>query len=272
MKGFTEDQIRRYSRHIVLPQIGGKGQHRLLQSRVLVVGAGGLGSPVCYYLVAAGVGVVGIADMDQVGLSNLQRQILHSTEDLDKPKVDSAREKLERLNPDVEVLTYREPVTHDNAMGLIRGYDVVIDCVDNFAARYLLNDACVLTGKPLIEAGVLRFDGLAMTIIPGEGPCYRCIFPKPPTGSDAPSCAEAGILGATAGILGTIQAAEAIKVLLGVGRTLSGRLLAVDVLAMTFTELESGQDAGCPVCGEEPSIQEILEENYELADCDTVDW
>lgn len=259
----TENQIQRYSRQILLRQVGGKGQLRLLASRVLVVGAGGLGSPVALYLAAAGVGTIGLVDNDSVDLSNLQRQILHSTRDLDRPKVQSAKESLEALNPEVRVETHQLRLDKDNVMDLINRYDLVIDGVDNFPARFLLNDACVMAGKPLVEAGILRWDGMLMTIIPGQGPCYRCVFPEPPPPGAVPSCQEAGVLGAVAGVIGVLQATEVLKLLLGVGETLQGRLLLFDALKTSFREVQVQRNPACPVCGEEPVITQLEEYSLE---------
>ncbi|MBO8141842.1 MAG: molybdopterin-synthase adenylyltransferase MoeB [Firmicutes bacterium] len=265
MFAFTEDEIVRYSRHILLPEVGGVGQQKLKEARVLIVGAGGLGSPAAFYLAAAGIGTIGIVDDDVVDLSNLQRQILHRTQDVGTPKVESARRALEDLNPGVKVVPYRFRLDAGNVMDLIREYDVIVDGVDNFATRYLLNDACVMAGKPLVDAGILRWDGLVMTIRPGEGPCYRCVFPEPPPPGAIPSCQEAGIIGAIAGIMGTIQALETVKLILGVGETLTGRLLVVDALEGRFRQVTARRDPGCPVCGENPTITQLVE--YDLA-CD----
>ena len=260
---FTEEQIQRYSRHILLKEVGGKGQRKLLQSSVLVVGAGGLGSPAAYYLAAAGVGRIGIVDDDCVDISNLQRQILHSTATVGQPKVESAERTLKGLNPDVEVIAHRTRLGKENVRQLISGYDVVLDGVDNFPARFLLNDACVMEGKPLVEAGILRWDGMVMTILPGKGPCYRCIFPSPPPPGAIPSCQEAGVIGAMAGVMGVLQALEAIKVLLGLGKNLAGKLLTFDALQTRFREVEVPRNPGCPVCGDQPAITELVE--YDLS-------
>jgi len=260
---FSEEEIVRYSRHIILQEVGGVGQRKLKDARVLVVGAGGLGSPAAFYLAAAGIGTLGIVDDDVVDLSNLQRQILHRTEDVGKPKVDSAHRALTALNPGVRVVTYRERLSAANVMDLIRDYDVIVDGVDNFSTRYLLNDACVMAGKPLVDAGILRWDGMLMTIRPGEGPCYRCVFPEPPPAGVIPSCQEAGVIGAIAGVMGTLQALEAIKLILGVGETLSGRLLLFDALEGRFRQVNAAQDPDCPVCGDHPTITELIE--YDLA-------
>jgi len=251
---FSEDEIQRYSRHILLQEVGGSGQQRLKDSKVLVVGAGGLGSPSAYYLAAAGVGTIGIIDDDVVELSNLQRQILHDTEDVGRPKAESAARRLLALNPGIDVRVIKERLDEDNVMDLVREYDVVLDGVDNFPTRYLVNDACVLTGTPLVDAGILRWDGLCLTVKPGEGPCYRCLFPEPPPDGMVPSCQEAGVVGAIAGVMGTIQAIEVVKVLLGIGETYSGRILTFDALKGQFRELNSARDKDCPVCGENPTI------------------
>lgn len=256
MFAFTEEEIQRYSRHILLQEVGGKGQQRLKDSKVLVVGAGGLGSPSAYYLAAAGVGTIGIIDDDVVELSNLQRQILHDTANVGKPKAESAAERLRALNPGVEVHAIKERLDENNVMDLVRQYDVVVDGVDNFPTRYLVNDACVLTGTPLVDAGILRWDGLCITVKPGEGPCYRCLFPEPPPAGMVPSCQEAGVIGAIAGVMGTIQALEVIKLLLGVGETYTGRILMFDALKGEFRELKSERDKNCPVCGDHPTITE----------------
>ena len=268
MFGFSEEEIRRYSRHIILPEVGGRGQKKLRESRVLVVGAGGLGSPAAMYLAAAGIGTLGLVDPDRVELSNLQRQLLHTTVDTGELKVESARRRLAALNSQLCLELHPVRLGAGNVASLISGYDVVVDGVDNFPARYLLNDACVLAGKPLVEGGLLRFHGMAMTIVPGSGPCYRCVFPEPPPPGAVPSCSQAGVIGAAAGIIGTVQATEAIKVLLGIGRPLVGRVLTVDVLEGTYRTVEWGRNPRCPVCGERPTItsaRELVE--YDLV-CD----
>ncbi len=255
---FSEEQIRRYSRHIILPEIGGKGQQKLLSSRVLIVGAGGLGSPAALYLAAAGVGTLGIADFDDVEASNLQRQIIHTTRDLGRPKVFSAAAKLRDLNPDVKVVPHPLRLTSANALDLLAAYDVVVDASDNFPTRYLANDACVLLGKPLVHGSIYRFDGQATVFLPGQG-CYRCLFPSPPPPGAVPTCAEAGVLGVLPGIIGTIQAVEVIKLLLGIGETLAGRLLIFDALAMAFHEVRLRRNPACPVCGDNPSVRELID-------------
>jgi len=259
MFDFNEDEVERYSRHILLQEVGVEGQAKLRESSVLVVGAGGLGSPVAYYLVAAGVGKIGIVDFDEVDLSNLQRQILHSTDDVGRAKTDSAKETLEALNPNVEIITYNQRLGTDNVEDLVSQYDIVIDGVDNFAARYLVNDACVFTNTPLVEGGILRFEGQVTLIDPEEGPCYRCVFPEPPKPGSIPSCQEAGVLGAIAGTIGTLQATEAIKYLLGIGESLIGRLVIYDALQLSFREVKIEQNSDCSLCGDKPEITELEE-------------
>lgn len=245
----TDDQLKRYKRNILLPGVDISGQEKLLQSRVLVVGAGGLGSPVAYYLAAAGVGCIGLVDSDKVDLSNLQRQILHRTEDLGRPKVISGAEKLRALNPDTEIIAVEAMINGENVDAYVRPYDVVVDCTDNFPVRYLLNDACVRQRKAMVFGGVLSFSGQLMTILPGQGPCLRCLFREDPS-PDAPSCSDLGILGAVPGVIGTLQAAEAIKYLLGQGKSLVGRLLTYDALTATFFEVTLERDPACPACAQ----------------------
>jgi molybdopterin/thiamine biosynthesis adenylyltransferase len=252
----TPEQIDRYSRHIVLPEIGGRGQERLLQAKVLVAGAGGLGSPIAFYLAAAGVGTIGIADSDVVELSNLQRQIIHATSDLGQPKTDSAARRLRALNPDVEVVTHQERLTPDNMAQIIAGYDLVADGTDNFPTRYLINDACLLAGKPLVHGAVLGFGGQVTTILAGQGPCYRCLYPEPPPPGPVPTCQDAGVVGAVAGVVGALQANEALKWVLGAGDLLAGRLLVYDALGATFRELMVHRDRNCAVCGDAPAVAE----------------
>lgn len=270
---FSEGQMRRYKRHLTLNEVGFKGQRKLLASKVLCVGAGGLGSPALLYLAAAGVGTLGIAEGDVVDESNLQRQIIHFTSDVGRPKLDSAREKIALINPDVKVVEHPGWLTAANAMGIISAYDFVVDGTDNFAAKFLVNDACVLTGVPFSHAGILRFEGQAMTVVPGrpagggpQGRCYRCLFREPPPPGAVPSCADAGVLGAIAGVLGTLQATETLKYLLGKGDLLVDRLLIFDALAMRFREIKGGRDPGCPVCGDHPTITEPVD--YPGAACD----
>ncbi len=245
----SESQIERYSRQIVLKEVGGKGQEKLLQGRVLVIGTGGLGSPCALYLAAAGVGTIGVADGDQVELSNLQRQILHYTTDLGRDKVLSARDKLGALNSDIKVETHSYRIRADNIRSLVREYNFVIDGTDNFPAKFLINDACVIEGKPFSHAGVLRWYGQAMTYVPGST-CYRCIFSAPPPAGTAPTCSQAGIMGAVPGILGSIQAAEALKFLIGAGELLTNKLLLIDALTMAFNVIDIQRKNRCPACGE----------------------
>jgi len=253
-------QYERYSRHLILPELGLEGQKKLLSSKVLLIGAGGLGSPLGLYLSAAGVGKLGIVDYDVVDRSNLQRQVMHSESWLGKPKVDSARERIQGLNPDTVVETYNTQMTSDNAMEIIDGYDVVIDGTDNFPTRYLTNDACVLLEKPNIYGSIFRFDGQATVFAPTlGGPCYRCLYPEPPPPGMVPSCAEGGVLGILPGIIGLIQATECIKLLTGMGSTLVGRFLQYDSLNMNFRELKLRKDPACPICGENPTIHELID-------------
>jgi len=261
----SRDQMERYSRQLILREIGGRGQARLTAARVLIVGAGGLGSPVAFYLAAAGVGTIGIIDYDTVSLSNLQRQILHTTAEIGKPKVISAREKLTALNPDCHVVTYQERLSADNVMDLVAGYDLVVDGTDNFPTRFLLNDACVLANKPFFHGGVLQFYGEVLTVIPGKGPCFRCLFLEPPPEGAVPTCQEAGILGAVAGMIGVIQACEVVKYILGAGDLLVGRLLTVDALTMVFQETRVERNRDCPVCGDAPVI--LKPEEVKLPPC-----
>ncbi|MCS7172547.1 MAG: molybdopterin-synthase adenylyltransferase MoeB [Armatimonadetes bacterium] len=254
----TEEQMQRYSRQIVLPEVGVAGQRRLLDSSVLIVGAGGLGSPAALYLAAAGVGTIGIVDGDRVDLTNLQRQILHFTHDVGRPKTQSARRTLEDVNPDVRVVTYQTVLTSENALEILRPYDVIVNGSDNFPTRYLVNDACVMLRKPLVDASILRWEGQATTFLPGRG-CYRCLFPSPPPPGAVPSCAEGGIIGAVAGFLGSYQALEAIKILLGVGATLVNRLMLVDVLEGDIRYVRWQRNPRCPVCGDEPTIRELID-------------
>jgi len=251
---FTKDQLARYNRNIVIDEIGIEGQRRLNDGKVMVTGVGGLGSPVSFYLAAAGVGTIGLVDSDRVELSNLQRQIIHSTKDLQELKVRSAAEKIHALNPDVDVKSYHERLEAGNIRQLIRGYDVIIDCTDNFASKFLLNDACVMERIPLIHAGVLRFNGQMMTIVPGKSACLRCILGKPPSSDAVPTGAQVGILGATAGVMGTLQATEAIKLLTHAGNLLTDAMLFFDTLTMTFTRQTLKKNPACRLCGDHPTI------------------
>ena len=235
---FTNEQLERYSRHIILKEVGAKGQKKLLNASVLIIGAGGLGAPAAMYLAAAGVGTIGIVDADEVDLSNLQRQIIHSTADIGKAKVKSAKETMEAINPDVTVKTYREFVTSENVMELIKDYDFIIDGTDNFPAKFLINDACVMAKKPFSHAGIIRFKGQLMTYVPGEGPWYRCVFKNPPPKDAVPTCKQAGVIGAMGGVIGSLQAMEAVKYILGVGDLLTGYLLTYDALKMEFRKIK----------------------------------
>jgi molybdopterin/thiamine biosynthesis adenylyltransferase len=262
---FTEDQIHRYSRHILLQDVGVEGQEKISAGKVLIVGAGGLGAPVAYYLAAAGVGTIGIIDGDTVDLSNLQRQIIHFTHDVDKPKVISAKEKINLLNPDVNVIAYQALLTSENAAEIIKDYDFIVDGTDNFPVKFLINDACVLAGKPFSHGGILRFDGQTLTYVPGAA-CYRCLFHSPPPPNAVPTCSQAGVLGAIAGMLGTIQAAETLKYLTGVGELLTNKLLTFNAKTMTFRTVKTKHSDNCPVCGSHPVITELID--YEQAVCD----
>ena len=256
MDGLNPEQQRRYGRQLGLPEIGEAGQRRLLDARVLIVGAGGLGSPVILYLAAAGVGCLGVADGDDVDLSNLQRQVLHDTPGVGHAKASSAGERVKALNPDVTVIRFAQRMDAGNVQAAVRGHDVVVDCTDNFHTRYLLNDACVIERRPLVHGSVFEYEGQASTFTPGDGPCYRCLFPAPPppdlSGGNGPM-----VLGPVPGLIGMIQAAEVVKLILGVGVTLSGRLLLYDALRMRFHELELKRDPACPACGDEPQILNI---------------
>jgi len=258
----NNEQIFRYSRHLLIPEIGKKGQEILLSSKVLVIGSGGLGSPVTQYLAAAGVGTIGIMDEDKVDLSNLQRQIIHTTIDIGKLKVDSAREKIHLLNPDVSAIVYPYAANADNIGQILPKYDIVIDCCDNFATRYVVNDAAVLFNRPYFYGAVLRFDGQAAIFFPPKGPCYRCIFPEAPPPGSVPSCQEAGIFNVLPGIIGLVQAAEALKWLLSIGEPLLGRLLVFDAHDMEFRDIKVNRRLSCEVCGENPVITKLSSENY----------
>jgi len=250
----TDEQMERYSRHILLPQVGGKGQAKLLAGRVLLVGAGGLGSPAALYLAAAGVGTIGIMDGDVVDLSNLQRQIAHTTADVGRAKVESAAAKCRAINSDVNVRLHPVRLQAGNALEILKDYDFVIDGTDNFASKFLVADACHFAGKPYSHAGILRFEGQAMTVIPGQTGCYRCLFREPPPPSAIPSCSQAGVLGVLAGIMGTIQATEALKYLLGIGDLLSNRLLVFDALKMSFRDVKFQRSPTCPICSANPTV------------------
>ncbi len=273
---FTDEQLHRYARHIILPQVGGRGQRRLLDSSVLVVGAGGLGSPVLLYLAAAGVGTIHIIDADTVDLSNLQRQIVHTTERVGASKVDSASDMLRSINPDVKVIAHREWLSESNALKLFAQADVIVEGSDNFPTRYLVNDAAYMVRKPLVTGAMFRFEG-QVTVFPNDGgadsPCYRCLFPEPPPPGAVPTCQEAGILGCVPGVIGSIQANEVIKLLLNIGDSLIGRLLVFDALRMAFREVKLKRDAECALNGDQPSITELRmmnEEPCELRDHKTL--
>lgn len=258
---FTPDQLGRYSRHFLLPEVGEAGQAKLLDAKVLCIGAGGLGSPVAFYLAAAGVGTIGIVDHDTVDASNLQRQILHTNDRVGMPKVESAKMTLNALNPDVKVVGYRERISSENIMRIIadQDYDVIVDGCDNFPTRYLVNDACVLTGKPNVHGSIFQFEGQASVFYPHRGPCYRCLFPEPPPPGAAPSCAEAGVLGVLPGLVGCVQALETIKVILGIGKPLIGRMVYFDTLGMELRIHRLRKDPECPICGENPTIKELID-------------
>ncbi len=255
----TREELTRYARHVILPDVGIDGQRRLKGARVLCVGAGGLGSPAAMYLAAAGVGTLGIVDDDEVDASNLQRQILHDSAALGRPKVESARDRLKAINPNVSVEMHHVRLTSANALDILDRYDVVLDGADNFPTRYLVNDACVLLGKPNAFGAIFRFEGQASVFATKNGPCYRCIYPEPPPPGLVPSCAEAGVFGVLPGIVGTIQATETIKLVLGVGETLAGRLLVYDAMRMAFRELKVPKDPDCPVCGSTPTVRELID-------------
>ncbi|MDR1584994.1 MAG: HesA/MoeB/ThiF family protein [Prevotellaceae bacterium] len=262
---FNEEQIQRYSRHILLQDVGVEGQEKICNARVLIVGAGGLGAPIAFYLAAAGIGTIGLIDGDTVDLSNLQRQIIHFTEDVNKPKVLSAKEKIERLNPDVKVITYHKLFTSENAFDIIKDYDFVVDGTDNFPVKFLINDACVLAGKPFSHGGILRFDGQTLTYKPGTA-CYRCLFHAPPPPGAVPTCSQAGVLGAIAGMLGTIQAAEVLKYFTGAGDLLTNRLLSFNAKSMEFRTINVHPNSNCPVCGKHPTVTTLID--YEQAVCE----
>lgn len=256
---FTDEQIERYSRHIMLPEVGGSGQQKMLEARVLLLGAGGLGSPAAYYLAAAGIGNLGIVDFDQVDLSNLQRQIIHSTERIGMLKTESAKKTIQALNPDVNVTLYNEKMDSSNIMSLIKDYDYVVDGSDNFPTRYLVNDACVMKNKTLIHGSIYRFEGQVTVFKPGDGPCYRCLYPEPPPPGMVPNCQEGGVLGVLAGVIGNLQVVEVLKLILGIGKPLVGKLLIYDALNTEFRNLRLRRDVNCPMCGEKPTIKELVD-------------
>ena len=257
---FNEEQVSRYARHIILPGIGGQGQQKLMDAKVLVIGAGGLGSPVAMYLAAAGVGTIGLVDFDHVDLSNLQRQLLHRTSDVGRPKVASAAERLNELNPNVEVVAHQTLLSSANALEVLGGYDVIVDGTDNFPVRYLVNDASQMLGVPLVYGSIFQWEGQASVFLPGQGtPCYRCLFPEPPPPGTVPSCAEGGVFGVLPGIIGSIQAVEAIKLIIGVGESLAGKLVLYDALRNEFTTVKLRWDPDCPVCGKHPTVTELID-------------
>ncbi len=266
MRDFTVEQLERYSRHILLDKVGVEGQINIMDSSVLIIGAGGLGAPAALYLAAAGIGRIGIVDSDKVDLSNLQRQVIHFTKDIGLSKVQSAKEKMMSINPDIEVITINEFACADNIIGILDGWDFVIDGTDNFAAKFLINDACVIAGIPFSHGGILRFDGQTMTVLPGKTACYRCVFPSPPPKNLVPTCSQAGVLGAIAGMLGTIQAAEALKFVTKAGDNLYNRLLTFDALTMNFRTVIVEKRIDCPVCGEDPLIRELFDEEQQICD------
>ena len=264
----TDEQLERYSRHIILKEVGVKGQKKLLDAKVLIIGAGGLGAPAALYLAAAGVGTIGIADNDEVDLSNLQRQIIHATPDIGKPKVQSASETMGRINPDVTVETYQLLVDSTNIAELIEPYDFVIDGVDNFQAKFLINDACVAAKRPFVHAGIIRFKGQLMTYVPGQGPCYRCVFKEMPPKDAVPTCKQAGVIGVIAGIIGCLEALEAVKYILGQGELLTGKLLTFDALAGTFHTVKlPGTDPNCRACNAQGEVELVDYEQYECLEC-----
>ncbi len=264
---FTDEQLERYSRHIILKEIGVKGQKKLMAGKVLIIGAGGLGAPAAMYLAAAGVGTIGIADADVVDLSNLQRQVIYTTNDIGKKKVESAAETMRAINPDVTVNTYYDFVNSTNIMDMIADYDFILDGTDNFPTKFLINDACVMANKPFSHAGIIRFKGQLTTVIPHEGPCYRCIFKNPPPKDAVPTCKQAGVIGAMGGVIGSLQAMEAVKYLTGTGELLSGYLLTYDALKMEFHKVKlPPRGDGCAVCSDHPTFTELID--YEQAVCE----
>ena len=255
----SRDELVRYSRHIMLPEVGTEGQERLKAARVLLVGAGGLGSPAALYLAAAGIGTLGVVDFDTIDLTNLQRQVLYGTDDVGRPKLETAQRRLRQVNPHVTIEPHETRLSAANALELVRAHDLVVDGTDNFTTRYLVNDACVLTGKPNVYGSIFRFDGQASVFATADGPCYRCLFPEPPPPELVPSCAEGGVLGVLPGIIGVIQATESIKLMLGIGEPLIGRFLIYDALRMRFRELRLRKDPECPVCGTNPTVTTLID-------------
>jgi molybdopterin/thiamine biosynthesis adenylyltransferase/rhodanese-related sulfurtransferase len=255
----SNEEIARYSRHLIMPEVALDGQKKLKQARVLTIGAGGLGAPLAMYLAAAGVGTLGVVDFDVVDESNLQRQIIHGTSDVGRPKMESARDRIKDINPNVNVEGFEEPLSSENALDIFKDFDVIVDGTDNFPTRYLVNDACVLSGKPNVYGSIFRFEGQASVFYAEEGPCYRCLYPEPPPPGLVPSCAEGGVLGILPGAIGTIQATETVKLILGIGEPLIGRLLLYDALGMTFREMKLRKDPNCPICGENPTVTELID-------------
>lgn len=255
----TQDEILRYSRHLIMPEVGVQGQEKLKAAKVLMIGTGGLGSPAALYLAAAGIGTIGLVDFDVVDFSNLQRQIIHSTKSVGRPKVESAKERMLEINPLINIVTYNEMLTKENVGRILKNYDMVLDGTDNFQTRYLVNDACVFAKKPFVYGSIFRFDGQATVFHPGKGPCYRCLFAEPPPPGMVPSCAEGGVLGILPGVIGVIQATEVVKLVLGKGDSLIGRLMLYDALKMTFREVKFRKNPKCPVCSENPTITELID-------------
>ena len=255
----SNEEIARYSRHLIMPEVALDGQKKLKQARVLTIGAGGLGAPLAMYLAAAGVGTLGIVDFDVVDESNLQRQIIHGTSDVGRPKMESARDRIKDINPNVHVEGFEEPLSSENALDIFADFDIIVDGTDNFPTRYLVNDACVLSGKPNVYGSIFRFEGQASVFYAEEGPCYRCLYPEPPPPGLVPSCAEGGVLGILPAAIGTIQATETVKLILGIGEPLIGRLLLYDALGMSFREMKLRKDPNCPVCGENPTVTELID-------------
>lgn len=266
MIDFTPEQLERYSRHILLADVGVEGQARLLDAKVLIIGAGGLGAPAAMYLAAAGIGTIGIIDNDVVDISNLQRQIVHFTKDIDIPKVESAKETMLAINPGIEVKTYKDLLRADNICDIIREYDFIVDGTDNFPTKFLVNDACVMEKIPFSHGGILRFDGQTMTVVPGESACYRCTFRTPPPADAVPTCSQAGVLGAIAGMLGTIQTAETLKYITDVGELLTNTLLTFNAKSMDFRKIKLSRQENCSICGTNPTISELVDGEQTVCD------
>lgn len=259
MSSLSQEEILRYSRHLIMPEVGVEGQEKLKASKVLLIGTGGLGSPAALYLAAAGVGTMGLVDFDVVDFSNLQRQVIHGTKNVNQPKVESAKERIADINPNVKVVTYNEMLTRDNIMRILKDYDIVLDGTDNFQTRYLVNDACVFSKKPFVYGSIFRFDGQITVFYPFKGPCYRCLFAEPPPPGMVPSCAEGGVLGILPGVVGVIQATEVVKLIMGKGEPLIGRLMLYDALKMSFREVKFRRNPKCPVCSDNPTIKELVD-------------